>query len=366
MKLENDNIDVELLERYFSGKLNVSEMHELEKAALDDPFLQEAMDGYAKNPASLQKIKKQIKNQRSANKSFFGSRTLAVLGAACLAYLSVLAINWNKQSDEDVLEEPIKEELIIHEVEVIPTEIDTFNYADFQEQISVEEISSNQHLITELSSPLQDTVKPIQHVVIDDPLIGEPVLEIIEETNSSNKLIFAPATYIENLYVVDYRRIKRTNQNISYTRYELSGVSAEFEDENARDQNELIEKQVEVPYMDYLEKSMYYFAVQTSKKALTRYTKILEQYPKDLNALFYGAHCYYNLKKYDQALSFFKLELQYENESGMIAFREEAEWYSIKTLIKLGRIEDAKTSLDVIISEGGFYAKDAILLRKGL
>jgi len=34
------------IEKYFSGDLSASQMHELEKAALDDPFLAEAMEGY--------------------------------------------------------------------------------------------------------------------------------------------------------------------------------------------------------------------------------------------------------------------------------------------------------------------------------
>lgn len=34
------------IEKYFSGKLSASQMYEMEKAALDDPFLAEAMEGY--------------------------------------------------------------------------------------------------------------------------------------------------------------------------------------------------------------------------------------------------------------------------------------------------------------------------------
>lgn len=34
------------IEKYFSGKLSSSQMYEMEKAALDDPFLAEAMEGY--------------------------------------------------------------------------------------------------------------------------------------------------------------------------------------------------------------------------------------------------------------------------------------------------------------------------------
>jgi tetratricopeptide (TPR) repeat protein len=366
VSLDKGHIDIDLLEKYFSGKLSAQKMHELEKAALDDPFLLDAMDGYASNPESIKKVEKYIRNQKNANKSFFGSRTLAVLLVTCATYLMVLLVS-GKDKAEDVLSQTNNiDSIYTQEVEVILTEIDTFVYAEIGEQITAEEISSNQHLITKLSAPLRDSVELIQHVLIDDPLINDLNLNIIKETNTSSQPIYAPATYFEDLYVIDYRRINRINQSISYTRYELSGVSAEFEDENARDGNELIEKEVELPYMEYLEKSMYYFAVQTSKKALTRYLKILEQYPKDLNALFYGAHCYFNLKKYDKALSFFEKEIELEEASGMIAFREEAQWYRAKTLIKLGRIVEAEITLNSIISEGQFYTKEAILLRKGL
>lgn len=41
------NWGVEDFERYHSGKMTEAEMHALEKAALDDPFLEDALEGYA-------------------------------------------------------------------------------------------------------------------------------------------------------------------------------------------------------------------------------------------------------------------------------------------------------------------------------
>jgi len=35
------------IEKYHKGKLSTKEMHDLEKAALDDPFLADALEGYA-------------------------------------------------------------------------------------------------------------------------------------------------------------------------------------------------------------------------------------------------------------------------------------------------------------------------------
>ncbi len=55
------------MEAYFSGRLLPNEMHAIEKAALDDPFLAEAMEGYqamqgtAYNDALLS-LKEQLNN----------------------------------------------------------------------------------------------------------------------------------------------------------------------------------------------------------------------------------------------------------------------------------------------------------------
>ncbi|MEJ7588572.1 MAG: hypothetical protein WKI04_13505 [Ferruginibacter sp.] len=48
MDLQKDDIiyTAEDIERYFSGKLEPPAMHAIERAALDDPFLAEAMEGY--------------------------------------------------------------------------------------------------------------------------------------------------------------------------------------------------------------------------------------------------------------------------------------------------------------------------------
>ncbi|MFL9484651.1 TonB family protein [Chitinophagaceae bacterium LWZ2-11] len=44
------------IEKYLSGGMSASEMHELEKAALQDPFLADAIEGYSEAPPDLSKI----------------------------------------------------------------------------------------------------------------------------------------------------------------------------------------------------------------------------------------------------------------------------------------------------------------------
>lgn len=48
--------------RYHSGQMTVQEMHQLELAALDDPFLSDALDGYRHDPDAVKSLE-QLRNQ---------------------------------------------------------------------------------------------------------------------------------------------------------------------------------------------------------------------------------------------------------------------------------------------------------------
>ena len=48
--MTNKNYDIKTLQAYLAGKLDTKAMHALEKQALDDPLLQEALDGLVANP----------------------------------------------------------------------------------------------------------------------------------------------------------------------------------------------------------------------------------------------------------------------------------------------------------------------------
>lgn len=61
------------IEKYFSGKLTPLQMHQMEKAALDDPFLAEAMEGYGAMPG-----KEWEKQLAAASRQIAGSNAKVV------------------------------------------------------------------------------------------------------------------------------------------------------------------------------------------------------------------------------------------------------------------------------------------------
>jgi tetratricopeptide (TPR) repeat protein len=361
---KNEDIDFAQIQDYFNGKLTPKQKHALELRAENDPFLYEAMEGYQAHPEGINRLARLKKNQAIKSRSFFGSGTLSIIGIATFVYIVALLLKPNVNEDISLNNNPSS----FQEVEIIPASIDSFVLADIAEQITPEEILKSKPLLEEFNE------KFVEHLVDNDPEvinIDEDVKieddnTILAENEFSVKYLQAPHIYHYDLYVVDYREIKRENVSINYTRYEFSGLSAEFEDENSEDRKYDRESEVEVPYMEYLKTSMKYFSRGQYKRALTRYLTILEQYPEDLNAHFYGALCYFDMKQYEKALLMFEETQRLEEGDGYIAFRQEAKWYQGKTLISLNRAKEAKNILDQIISEGLFYAKEAIVLKAKL
>lgn len=53
--MNKEDINIELIKDYFAGKLDAKTMHALEKRALEDPFLAEAMEGFHNRPDNVSK-----------------------------------------------------------------------------------------------------------------------------------------------------------------------------------------------------------------------------------------------------------------------------------------------------------------------
>jgi Flp pilus assembly protein TadD len=115
------------------------------------------------------------------------------------------------------------------------------------------------------------------------------------------------------------------------------------------------ERELKIPYTNVLNKAIEDFAQQDYKLALLHFDEILQTYPDDANALFYGAMCLYNLSEFNQAESrFLKLQsIPFAN------FSEEAEWYLLHVYQRTKK-EAAFSSLrKSIIEQKGFYAQKA-------
>lgn len=365
MNFNSDHIDIEQLRKYYQNKLSSSERHALEKKALSDPFLKDAMDGFDENPALFEAFYQ--KNKRKFNQnvsSTFLWGTIVLLALFAITKLinfgpteNIIA-KTDPKSTQKVVGTPTNElDTSIEstkEIEIVDDAIQQLDMVKKEERILPEELIASQDQKKEQKIP--------ENIVVDEPKNQSRNYDYQDEQINTTKqgLVKAPTVFMHDLFVVDYRKIDRKNATITYKRFELSGLSADRESEESS--NELIEKEVQIPYVEYLDKSMAFFAKERYKEALNRYIKILEQYPDDLNALFYGGLAYFNLGKYEKSIAFFDQLLASKYD----AFLEEALWYKAKTLIKLKQNKQADEILNEIIIQGGFYLKEAIALKATL
>ncbi len=371
MLFSKRNIDLtESLRKYYNNELSDKERNAIERQALEDPFLKEAMDGYDSNPNSINLFLEK-------NQAQFGTKrrvTLVIALSVLLLLFAVTSLLKKTPIEEDtflsdnVIVDSIAEtasseytdESDVNEYEVLPVEIETLTIVSPSEIVSIEElITSMGEGETELDNVVTTTEDPI--LILDENNTEEEGFSYVDETIHSTGQASIPSTYMHNLYVVDYREITRHKSDISYKRFEIGGLSADIENSDS-ESTDLIEKDVQIPYFIYLNKSMSFFAKNDFKKALNRYLVILDQYPLDANALFYGGLSYFNLGRNDNAIQFFDKLLK----SDLSAFNEEVNWYKVKTLIRLNNISEAKQLLDEIIAFGGFYVKEAIQLKTDL
>lgn len=105
---ETNKLKYNLLKQYLNGQLDPRGMHELEKDALEDPFLAEALDGYAEIKGSLHPhlsiLQRQLEdriaqNYVKKNTIFFTWQRLSVAAAASLLFVSASILYWMKGTD---------------------------------------------------------------------------------------------------------------------------------------------------------------------------------------------------------------------------------------------------------------------------
>ncbi|HEY4149888.1 MAG TPA: TonB family protein [Chitinophagaceae bacterium] len=116
----HSNFSAADIEKYWQGQLTPSQMHVLEKAALEDPFLADAMEGYRERShgQAMEKDMQELEQRLRARVEEKGSRTIAFgywwkIAAAVLVLMGGVWIfrfmNTKNQSAELAKNEPFKQ-----------------------------------------------------------------------------------------------------------------------------------------------------------------------------------------------------------------------------------------------------------------
>ncbi|MDF3077161.1 MAG: hypothetical protein K0S09_1050 [Sphingobacteriaceae bacterium] len=103
-----------MIQQYLDGQLDPKQMHELEKHALEDPFLADALEGFANihNPVShLSILQRQLEERiaiKHENKNLFNFtwQRLSVAATAGLMFIAACILFWMNSHKRDVPAQP--------------------------------------------------------------------------------------------------------------------------------------------------------------------------------------------------------------------------------------------------------------------
>ena len=364
---QQGSISRQEMQDYLSGKLQGEDRLRVERILAENNLEAEAMEGLENDPKSLSALplmpsfltEGTIPVKNTYKNLFWGASAFAIVATVIAVYSVMNSGETNAPKPESTLiaqentneeEQNLKDEQELIEIEnAVPI--------SNQEQITYKKTVENQaQTIIEIKP--EEIILPVNDPEVIEPKKAEP----IPENELENKVARSNVkfSFLHDLKVIDYSGlytsdIKKTQLTVP------TGTPANLANENSKNELEPEIRIVYVPYEAYLKETMYEFSQNDFKTSLKNFKLIHQHYPEDLNAFFYGGLCYYNLGKWDKAISYFDKCIN----NSFSTFEEEAQWYKALCLIKNKQNEAAKLLLQDIVKSDGFYgAKAAVKLKE--
>lgn len=350
------------IENYKEG---TGKTHDIESKLANSDFNEQAMQGWEKSSLSvndgMSKLDAKMKDFTTKNDSN-GSGSTGLSLTFILFTLTMLAlIIFTYQGNSAVEKKPQLAEVNEEEFNRVE-EIEYFTAISPEKQITSNELIENQSIQkieNKSSTKTEETPETVviqeEKEVTQEKEIQLPIQSSGKIPNSNKNTLFyknAKEVYLSDLKNVDYRAYR--NRPIKVRNTLDVGIPASQSSKDDKEEFPSLQI-IEITYIDYLTTSSETFSNGEYKKALKSYLTILDTYPEDVNANFYGGLCYFNLGQFEEAKTLLKKSytLGYGN------FREEARWFSARANYEQNNNIKAKYLLNEIISEGGFYSKKA-------
>lgn len=338
----------------YGKESDASKRHAIEMKEAASSFESDAMEGW-------EALDYDVRAMQKLDKRFLGNSTLGwyLGGTIAVAAIAVSLFIFtpkktNLSSDSTSLE---KEKLTVllddQEVTleksdiVLPDSIDRLRDLPTEQRIEPKKM---QEEFKQMKTVYKEMVPPrIEMIALDE--IRIPIRELHPEIIREHKT--AAEIYLFDLKLVDYRKY-RSKSTVPTKSLVLTGTPASREDENSSDPTSEMQE-LQIPYVEFISKTMRKFSRGSFKSALSRFDIILATYPDDVNANFYSGLCLYNLGEYEQAINRFLAC----RTSSFSNFDEEAQWMTALSYEKMGQHAKTKLYFEQIINQGGFYKKSA-------
>jgi hypothetical protein len=305
---------------------NQEDKHLIEKKFVEDDFVMDALEGYRQEPNAWSSFE-------AADKKFFKTqrnRRLALSTAGLLVslYLGLYFIPEAATKNNLSMRRDVKRVQVIRIHK--PSDVKSMVAASPNDRITPRQVIEDLKSSTNTNEQKAEFLERIAQI---------PATQVEFKHQKQRRLAIKMGRelYIKNFKVIDYRYYRKGERTAG----------------PAIAENELGEQEVNIPYINILNKAIEYFAQQDYKLSLLHFDEILQTYPDDANALFYGAMSLINLSEFNQAeIRLLKLQsIPFAN------FSEEAEWYLLHVYQRTKKAVAFEQLKNQIIEANGFYSQ---------
>ncbi len=329
------------LEKYFRTKDSILK-NAIEQKAIDDPFDNEALEGWSDTSVSLASL-------NSIDKKYYNVKYYKFTFTSILVLTIISLIYFKTFKNEQPATEKITEIKRTKTKNKYKDKITAINLNPEQVLIQPKSIKKNFQFKKDNNSIVLTTT--IQPDLRTQPLPINKAYSI--PAPIKRRVNLAKETYIQDFKVVDYRYYRsRPTSNPNIEALTGTPANSEISTNTAKESDNIIE----IAYVNFLSKSLKYFGQNKFNDALNQFELILETYPDDVNALFYSALCHYNLNQFNLCE---KRLIELKN-SKFTNFDEEQEWYLLLTYYSLHKEQQYLELKKQIVEAGGFYSKQAL------
>lgn len=345
---------------YHEGRLPSAEKHEIENHLLDCELCSEALSGFALlaiTPADIEEINKRTDALSGAQPVHLWTSKLFI-AAAAVVMISVSFFFLYRSF--------FSEQLVLSEKQSYPEQKELFTSGDPPKNTIVLD-TKNEEVKKLVSVKIQEQEKIKAGEVHPNEAFTMEMLEMkspdiilsntLPEENNVHVpvLILGNDTFILDLKITDYDKYYFVDMD--NLRPVSHNTDPMFENQKDRDNSGVYKLQEwEVTTTaQVLQRALVKFNAQQYEEATKLFNVLVKHNGEDVNALFYGGVCYFNLGNTDKALDYFTSVMSSSNGS----FYEEAKWYKALSFIKKQDKEAGQKLLKEIVSDNGFYKERA-------
>ncbi len=354
---KNDPLSWEQLLAYAEGRATPREQYELELRMAEDPLLEEAVEGMAM-PGAVQGLERLERIHPGYGNNGIIIMVVALLLAAAGLGSSLLAL---KNADTMAQQRNAHTQTFLPVKDELPDIGDPLPAQDQGQEVQQEPDGVKANAASGQAeafrrAPAEPTTLPVERI---PPATRIHALPIEPETIRSN--VQAPPVtmtkdrsnrqlhYLHDLKLIHPKEIYPKGPLLAG----VDHVPASHPDRDSFRAGS--REQRTMDYLSYMDEALGFFSRNDHKRCVAELRFLLEQYPDDVNALFYSGMSYFHLNDHSMA----RRQLHRVARHRVDVFQEEAEWYHALVLEKLGETPAARTEYVRIRDAGGFYADRA-------